>query len=169
MKRSSRYGSKGFGSWVPDVHSSCPLRAESRRSLVSSSSYSTRAVLMHLHGWTRSVLCISTLALSWKHGTSFLPGVVLRSGSAVFTSHRRSICPHRSCASGDSLRLSRIARLRGGGQSSTVYIADDSNESPDTRSISGVAVDGLSSTEEATTAGGAKKKRWLLGVSEHDG
>lgn len=125
---------------------------------------------MYLHRCTRSALCISTLALSWEHGTSFLPGVVLRSGSPVFHSHRRSVCPRLSCGSGEALRLSRVARLRGGGQSSTVDVADDSNESACARGLGGV-VDELSSTEEAaaTAAGAAKKKRWLLGASEHDG
>lgn len=79
------------------------------------------------------------------------------------------MCPHLSCGGGDSLQLSRVARLRGGGKSSTVYIVDDSNESPGARGVSGV-VDGLSSNEEAAaTAGAAKKRRWLLGASEHDG
>lgn len=75
-----------------------------------------------------------------------------------------------SCGTGESFRLSRVTRLRGGGQSSTVYIADDSNESPGARGVDGVAVDELSSPEEATIAPlAASKKRWLLGVSEHDG
>lgn len=125
---------------------------------------------MHLHGWTRSALCLSTLALAWENGTSLLPGIALRSGSAVFHSHRRAVCPRLSRGSGESLRLSRVARLRGGGQSSTVYTTDDSSEGPGARGIGRVADELLTVAEAtATAAGAAKKKRWLLGASEHDG
>lgn len=122
---------------------------------------------MYLRRCKFYVLCISTLALS-RPCDSFLPGAVLRSGSAVFKSPRS--ISHLSCAIGDvnyCHASARVARLRGGGQAATVHIADGSNESPGARGAEG----DLSSTEQATTAvaGVAQKKRWLLGVSEHDG
>ena len=96
-------------------------------------------------------------------------------GVGRFSSRRSSICPQLSCGSsssssnggcGDALGFSRVARLRGGVQASTPYVADDGPESSGTSGVDGVRSDGLAA-ETAAAAEGARK-RWLR-ASEHDG
>ncbi|CAM9651725.1 unnamed protein product, partial [Ectocarpus fasciculatus] len=123
----------------------------------------------HLYdiGWTRVILCVSTLALCCRHGTSLVPGVVPQSRRAAGGFQQRhhpicSNCPRLSRCKRDPVRLSRLSRLRGGAQPAEIFVADDSNES-----YAGGNGDGAEN--EAGTGDMEKNRRWLLlGVSQHD-
>lgn len=136
--------------------------------------------MVHLDGagWARAVLHVFALALTCRHGTCLV------SGAFPSYYYRRSIRSssclqlQRGGNNGNErpARLSRVARLRGGDQAETAFVADGSNPAGSS-SIGGLKGAVLESErgaeeEEEEADGGNKKRRknkWLLlGVSEHD-